>query len=90
MHSPRYHLVITVPLADRHDRCNTRGNWLGTRTGAGGTAFFGRNSWLRGQLNLLEHYTVVWSSNNGVGTMVSMVDIVRILWGSSVSPISFQ
>ena len=38
--SYRYHFIITLSLTDRCDWCDTRGKWLwlGTQTGAGGTA----------------------------------------------------
>ena len=56
MHSPQDHFIITVIIAiDVTDATlGASGFWLGTRTGADGTAsltesFFGRSPWLRGQ-----------------------------------------
>ena len=60
MHSPQDHFIITLIISDRRDRptLGASGLWLGTRTGAGGTAtltesyFFGRSPWLHGILDI--------------------------------------
>ena len=56
VHSPQDHFIITLSLAtDVTDvTFGVSGHWLGTRTGAGGTAtvtksFFGCSPWLHGQ-----------------------------------------